>query len=1657
MKELLQSNRQILSKDSGIRSNNFKFFNAVVLILVSLVSQLSFAQPTVLGTQVANGTYTTYDLVTRGGGVRFVRINATSAGASGARNWEFATGTAASTNYSTNWRPYTSGQLLSGYNTVIDPATAASSARYNTGSGGASGTLPAVVSGSYYTFLVGGNNASNNFMSVLSTTYNPKNITAASQSPVAASVTVGVPVTVTITTSATLAATEYAYLRYSTDNFTTSSYVAFAGSGTTYTATIPGSVNTAGTSVSYYILTSNQATAPSANPDYFTLNLYNSSGQNASGGGTNYSYSVSGSTPTYTWNQTGTASWATSTNWTPTRTTPGVFDNMVFNNGATTTVTGIPAETVGAILVSGNTTVNLQPAAANTLTISNGATGADLSVASGSALNATGASALNLTLATGATGSVSGSMTFSTSANVLTVTDASGLTFNNGSSFTQGTGNTGAVFGTSGTASVVIFASGSKFEQFAGSAPFQLTAPASKVVFQTGSLFKLSVAQAPNFTGRTYGNFEYNGAGISSPVGGTAFSLDNLTISQGTFNINLTAVPSNIKGNISVANGAALVFNQANTGTVALSGTGVQTITTIGTGSISVGSTGTLTVPSGSTVDFGTSIITGTGTFTAASGSTIRTANTAGIASSGATGSVQTTTRTFNTGANYVYNGTANQITGTGLPATVNTLTINNTGTSPNNVVTLSAITGISSTTNSLTLTAGKLDLNNKQLSIPSGGTVTATSGDFTATPGPLFFVGSGTTTGTMNIPTATLAGGVQFNSGANIVTSLQINSGGFVNTTAPTYGSSSTLIYNSGGSYGRGTEWSATSGAGYPNHVQIQNGTSVDLSANGFADRAIAGNLNLGVVGAASAGSLTMGATTNKLTVGGNVVIGGNTSGTSTLTLSSAIGGDIYLNGNWDTKTNGSYNSNTRAVFFQGSGTSLVTTISAATFDYLFINKTSGGIVSLANDMTVNNNLTLNAQLVTNSFKVIIPTGNNVTANPNGWVRGNLQKNIPTGTNSRTFEIGDSSNYTPITLDYSGVTGAGNVIAYTTAGDHAQIGTSDIDASYSVNRNYTLTNSGVTGGSYDATFTFVSGDVDSGAVTSAFGVSRYASSTWTSATVSTRTSTSTKATGLTGYGDFQLGESATTWTAGASTTDWATSGNWSKGVPSATTNAVIATASLYPEITATAAANRMSVASGTSVTVKSGYNLTVSAAIVNNGTITVENNANLKQTNNVSNSGSGTAVVKRNTATLMRQDYVMWSSPVDGQQLQAFSPLTLSTRFYTFDGSLGTAGQYVATSATGNFATATGYLIRLPNNHPTTPTIWNGTFTGTGIHNGNYSMTGLNSSQYYAVGNPYPSTIDADLFIAGNSLADAMYFWRKTNNSANPSYATYTLAGGVGTPGSGDPLGLTPNGVINVGQGFIVKTSGSATSLNFTNGMRTTNNGNLFFRTDEIERNRIWLNMSNTSGIACQTMVSYMENATAGFDSMIDGKFLNDSQNALTSIINGEEYAIQGRALPFESTDSVALGFKSELPGEFSIAIDHVDGFFINEHDIFLKDNLTGTIHDLRTGAYTFTTTGGIDNTRFELVYENLLSVNPHDLTANQVIAYTRNNQLNIDSGTVKMAQVEVYDIRGRLIAQEVAVNASKATLNIPATHQVLLVKITAENGQSVTKKVMN
>ncbi|WP_158730225.1 MULTISPECIES: choice-of-anchor D domain-containing protein [unclassified Flavobacterium] len=478
--------------------------------------------------------------------------------------------------------------------------------------------------------------------------------------------------------------------------------------------------------------------------------------------------------------------------------------------------------------------------------------------------------------------------------------------------------------------------------------------------------------------------------------------------------------------------------------------------------------------------------------------------------------------------------------------------------------------------------------------------------------------------------------------------------------------------------------------------------------------------------------------------------------------------------------------------------------------------------------------------------------------------------------------------------------------------------------------------------------------------------------------------------------------------------------------------------------------AKKLTVNSGKSLTINSGTNLTIQNEIINNGTVTLENNANLIQVNNTSNTGEIT--VNRNGASLMLLDYSLWSSPVSGQKLKAFSPNTLDNRFYTYNS---TTNIYVpvAAPATTDFASGNGYLIRVPNDHPTTPTIWSGIFRGV-PNNGNISVPGLTSGTFNAVGNPYPSTISADAFITVNNLTEPLYFWRKTNAATGTAYATYTMAGAVGTPGNG---GITPNGTIQVGQGFIVKTTSN--SVAFANTMRTANNSNQILKTTTTEKNRIWLNLSKGTEPVNQMMVAYMDGATSEIDNTLDGKYINDNETALTSSLKGEEFVIQAKGLPFDSGDIVPLSFKTELAGSFTIAIDKVDGLFLGNQEIVLKDLKAGTEQNLKTGSYTFTSEAGTFKNRFEIAFKNnqTLDINTPYFDENSVIVFNQNGTLNVSTGKNAIKNIRVFDIRGVLIAEQKEVNANTASIkNVTASKQAVLIQITSEDNKTVTKKAI-
>ncbi|MFV8360362.1 M14 family zinc carboxypeptidase [Flavobacterium sp. LS1P3] len=512
-------------------------------------------------------------------------------------------------------------------------------------------------------------------------------------------------------------------------------------------------------------------------------------------------------------------------------------------------------------------------------------------------------------------------------------------------------------------------------------------------------------------------------------------------------------------------------------------------------------------------------------------------------------------------------------------------------------------------------------------------------------------------------------------------------------------------------------------------------------------------------------------------------------------------------------------------------------------------------------------------------------------------------------------------------------------------------------------------------------------------------------------------------------------------------TTTW-NGTSWSNSEPVSGMNAIIS-ANLIINTDLTACS--LTVNNNAVVKVNSGFNFNIAGDVnvASGASLTFESNANLVQTKNT-NGNTGNIIVKRKTSSLMLLDYVLWSAPVSGQQLQLFSPSTLPNRFYTYNPS---TNFYSGIASTTNFASGTGYLIRMPNNHPTTPTIWEGEFKGV-PNNGNYNLTVTNNT-YNAIGNPYPSTINANTFISTNNITEALYFWRKTNNSLSSSYATYTLAGG--TANAGGLSSIQPNGIIQVGQGFIAKAT--STTISFTNAMRLGNNADQFLRTKNIERNRIWLNLSTPTSPVNQMLIAYMTDATTGIDATIDGKYINDNPIALNSLIENEEFIIQGRSLPFVATDIVPLTFKTNVSGNYSIAIDHVDGLFANQQDIFLMDKLNGSIHDLKKSEYPFSSAIGTFNNRFELMYKNTgtLGIETPIFNENTILVFNQKGILNINSGSTVMKNVTLFDIRGRIIFEQKEINATKTLIkDFNAAEQTLIIKITSDKNEVVTKKIV-
>src|SRR5690606_29379121 len=174
--------------------------------------------------------------------------------------------------------------------------------------------------------------------------------------------------------------------------------------------------------------------------------------------------------------------------------------------------------------------------------------------------------------------------------------------------------------------------------------------------------------------------------------------------------------------------------------------------------------------------------------------------------------------------------------------------------------------------------------------------------------------------------------------------------------------------------------------------------------------------------------------------------------------------------------------------------------------------------------------------------------------------------------------------------------------------------------------------------------------------------------------------------------------------------------------------------------------------------------------------------------------------------------------------------------------------------------------------------------------------------------------------FMTQNADVTRLLFWTHTaplqanGYYASSNYAQFVeLSGGVAAAAGGE----IPNGQIQVGQGFMARiATGGNTELNFNNSMREAEHQGQFYKNNDLERSRIWLNLTSEMQKHNQSLIAYVEGATNEADQKADASFMNYNGNAIYSMIQTGRYAIQGRALPFETSDVVPLGFKAVEAG---------------------------------------------------------------------------------------------------------------------------------------------
>ncbi len=938
-------------------------------------------------------------------------------------------------------------------------------------------------------------------------------------------------------------------------------------------------------------------------------------------------------------------------------------------------------------------------------------------------------------------------------------------------------------------------------------------------------------------------------------------------------------------------------------------------------------------------------------------------------------------------------------------------------------------LTGTTMIDNLTVFSGGLLLGSNRVIQISDGGSINVNAGGSISLAAALVvFTGNATVSGTITFGDVSLqSGGVDFGASSTINADLTVNAGGFVNTNPPSYGSSSTLRYNTGNTagspYGRGVEWSSTSGAGYPNSVFIQSGTFVNLSngAPGVAREIADALIILG------AGGLFMdfGADdmTASLTVGGNLLVSG------TLSLSNVAGGDLILNGSLNS-INGTINTNDRAVTFSGgTAQGLTGPANRLNFDFLFVSGASTVLTINSGNLTVDDRLELTGtgEIDMNDQDLVL-TGADLDATNGTFTAGTGDVIFEGESNvigTVVFNDAIAQSNSGLGTDFGNGTSTVNGTLIINAGGYLETGRAPnygpaSTLNYNTGGTYTASN----GEWYENTFAPNPGGVPqdvliSNNTTVTFGAVGFAREIAGDMTIdggSTLQLSSTPGGDLYLKGDFN---SAGTFDPQNREVQFNGTVTQNIGNAVAFDYLRLAPSALVSVGAATSVNNRVAVENGATLTTNSNLTLEDGAVLLH-GVGTQDALANPTEGTVV-----GTVIVKR-IGSSSGGVFNYWGTPVSGANTG-----TLGGNIFSYNETANNP-DYLDdwTPAAGTMVPGVGYI---------STGVGTANFNGTAGNGGiNVTVTRTASANtpedgWNLIANPYASGLDANEFITTNTgqLDGSIYLWDDDlSGGAGYTSSDYAVWNGAGSVGGG---GNTPNGFIGSGQGFFVlKSATGSGTVTFENSMRAESNTQFFKQADEVERFK--LSVSNAAGLYNETLVAFKDDATAAKDKLYDAVKLKGSEDiALYTMLNNEPFAIQAFG-DLTKPVTVDLGVDVAADGQYTFDVVNTDNLSSTQL-VLLEDTENGTFQNLMSNpVYTFNILAGEHVGRFKLHFRPGLTNAIQDATCSN-----DDGMFTVLNPSGLAWNMNINDSEGNQVfsSTDLALNNSINTL-VPGTYEV-------------------